>query len=312
MVLHGEHEGDRQTKRDAGRLAPAFALAALIALGAFLVGEQIGSSQPHPQQQTPKNASSSTQTKIPPDERIAEYTELLAWFTGLLAVVAAIEIGFLIVAAKTANATAHSTGALASAAALQARAAVAAEFSELLIVHIDLVQYPDALPGMPDIIIPPGGITMSESRVVLTIKNVGRTRSRIHELCVEWLIIDRAALDKNPDPPKEPIYTNKIGISHIFDSNQILPLKWSGETNSIIRLNPTQITAINNNDAWLWVYGFIKYSDFLRDMYDMGFAAHWEATAGATIGTTVIPVPRGFVLEGPPAYNYRRKNETET
>jgi fermentation-respiration switch protein FrsA (DUF1100 family) len=181
---------------------------------------------------------------------------------------------------------------------LQAKAAVAAELSEFIVVRTDLAPYPDAPPGHPDNIIAPGPLPRNELRVVITIKNIGRTRSRTSELCVEWRIIERESRDKNPDPPAEPIYENRIGMSHIFESDQILPLKWSGETNSVIRLTDSERTAINVNEAWLWVYETIRYSDFMRDEFDLGFVAHWEATAGATIGTTVIPVARGFVQEG--------------
>jgi hypothetical protein len=163
----------------------------------------------------------------------------------------------------------------ASAALLQAKAAVAAELSEFVVVRTDLAPYPDAPPGHPDNIIAPGPLPRNELRVVITIKNIERTRSRTSELSVEWRIIERESRDKNPDPPAEPIYENRIGMSHIFESDQILPLKWSGETNSVIRLTDSERTAINVNEAWLWVYETIRYSDFMRDEFDLGFVAHW-------------------------------------
>lgn len=226
-------------------------------------------------------------------DAITFFTFVLSIFTGALVVVSFIQIRFLIRADKTARIS-------ADAAFLQARAAVAAELSEFLIGKIDLVPYPDAPPGQSDVIVAPGPLQQSEMRVVVTVKNLGRTRSRMNELCVEWLVVDRTSPNINPDPPLAPAYNNRLGISHIFANDELMSLKWSGETNSIIYITDEQRRAINANAAWLWIYGSIRYSDFLKDEYEIGFAAHWEATAGATIGTTAILTARGFVMEGPP------------
>jgi hypothetical protein len=107
--------------------------------------------------------------------------------------------------------------------------------------------------------------------------------------------------------PLPPVYTNRVGSGLIFNADQNFPFKWSGGANSILRFSKKDVDAINNDDAWLWVYGVIRYEDFLNDEYDFGFVAHWEALPGVTVGATGIKVARGFVVEGPPPYNYRRK-----
>jgi len=197
--------------------------------------------------------------------------------------------------------------AAAQAATLQARVMLATQNSEVLVSAIQLVPYPDAPPGQPDPIIAPGPLATPEMRITLLVSNVGKSRSALRKMCVEWLVVPRTSADENPDPPTSPAYTNDVGIGHVLEPDRNESMKWSGEVNSVVRLTPDQLNAINTNDAWLWVYGKIDAADLLKDVYEMGFAGHWEAVAGGTIGTSVIPVARGFVLEGPPPYIYRRK-----
>jgi hypothetical protein len=275
------------------------------------------------------HASSSSQTEADQTEKdrrehaanergLTEYTGHLAIFTLLLVLIAGVQASLFVwqlwlmrEGVRDASDAAKAAQKAADATLLHARAAVAAEISELFVPQILLVIFPDQPPGVPDPIVSPGQIPphVNQMRVVLTVVNAGRTRARMRELCVEWQIIDRTHSDRNPDPVDEPVYTNKIGTSHIFDKDQTLPLKWSGVQNGVISLTQEQKTALNTNQAWLWVYGCIVYSDFLADEYDLGFVGHWEATPGATIGTPNLPVARGFVMEGPPAYIYRRKRE---
>ncbi len=245
---------------------------------------------------------------LPPDNSSWYFNLFLIAFTACLVVVGAIQCYIIFWTLKA-------TETAANAAALQARAAVGAELAELVIHRIDLVPFPDATPGQQDFAIAAGPLAPNEMRAVVHVTNSGRTRSRINQICVEWIVVERNSPTKNPDPPVVPVYQNQIGTSHIFGENQTIPLKWSGGTNSIIRLTTVQRTAINNNTAWLWVYGVIRYVDFLRETYDIGFCAHWEAVAGSTIsdfGPVSTNSPRGFVMEGPPPYIYRKKQKAIT
>jgi hypothetical protein len=72
----------------------ALALAALCALAGY--GAWVSPQQP-PYHQTAGNRAENRRYEIrsqAPDERIAFYTEVLAWFTGVLAVVSAVVQGF--------------------------------------------------------------------------------------------------------------------------------------------------------------------------------------------------------------------------
>ena len=157
---------------------------------------------------------------------------------------------------------------------------------------------------------PNGAIEQNRFRALVYFTNSGRSRSRMSELCVEWIVVPRPA-DRNADPPETPVYVNRVGTNHIFAADQTLAIKWMGGNNSLVSLTPEQRLAINSNAAWLWIYGSFVYADFMDETYDAGFVAHWEAIAGGTIGPAPLPNPRGIVLEGPPAYLYRNKRQRQ-
>jgi hypothetical protein len=210
---------------------------------------------------------------------------------------------------EPATAAAKAAKDTAAAALLQARAAIGADRSELIVSHISLVYFPESDRSNQNVPIPNGVIERNELRAIVHFTNSGRSRSRMTELCIEWAVVPRPA-NKNADPSEVPIYTNPVGANHIFAPDQTIPIKWLGGDNSIIRLLPDQRMAINSNTAWLWIYGSFVYADFMDEIYDAGFVAHWEAVAGGTIGPAPLPNPRGIVLEGPPAYIYRRNRAT--
>jgi hypothetical protein len=94
----------------------AFALAALFALASYGMWLSLHQS---PNQQTASHSEQRTRQNITPqtpEERIAFYTEVLAWFTGVLAVVSAVQGVFLYSADKTARLTAEAANKAATAA----------------------------------------------------------------------------------------------------------------------------------------------------------------------------------------------------
>jgi len=298
---------------------PEIVFGMLLAVAIFALGAAFwsspNSSAPIQQQSRAQTAEPSTKNK----EEISWWQDPIAVFTLGLVFIGVLQ-AFIFYrqmvlirrslgpAEKAANAAQDT----ATAALLQARAAVGAELSEIVFARFDLIWYPDAPPGQPDQIIPAGLIPRNEMRMLFHIKNSGRTRSRITELCAEWLLVDRTSPDRNPDPPEIPVYKNRNPMSHIFGIEEMIPLKWSAGSDHVIRLTEQQLRAINTNNTWLWIYGVCSYVDFMNDVYDVGFCAHWEPIADITLGATPLGVARGFVSEGPGTYIYRRKQENRS
>jgi ABC-type Fe3+ transport system permease subunit len=100
----------------------ACALAALIALASY--GLWLSTHQ-SPNQETASHSEQRARQDIgpqSPDERIAFYTEVLAWFTGILAIVSAVQGFFLYRADRTARTSADAAKLAAQAAQKSAEA----------------------------------------------------------------------------------------------------------------------------------------------------------------------------------------------
>jgi hypothetical protein len=204
---------------------------------------------------------------------------------------------------QTARTTAQAALKAAEAAQLHARASVASEIGEIKLVKIDLVHWPLKI-GQPERVITPG-LLFGSSLVSPIFINAGRTRCKVIEYCVEWKFIRRTEAGKNIDLIGAPKYTNISEGGIIFHPDQPLRVNWQFGKDFEVRLSQEEIKVIAANDAWLWVYGFVAYVDFMKEVHEFGFVAHWEAIAGATIPTASLE-PRGFVVEGPPQFMFER------
>jgi hypothetical protein len=233
-------------------------------------------------------------------EPLNAFTAALALFSLILSVVSIFQFYFVIRADDTARRAALASQTSANAALLHAKAVVAAEIGELAVVRLDLVEYPGSPTGADRVI--PGGPIPEYSRIAVTVHNMGRTRVMISRTSLEWTVIRRTSADRNPDPPAEPVYTRIVGRNYFVQGNQTIPFKW-GE--GAIKLEAEEREAIATNQAWLWVYGYFRVQDLLEEETDIGFVAHWEA-AHPSIVAPDTPT-RGFIVEGPPAYVYKRK-----
>ena len=63
-----------------------------------------------------------------------------------------------------------------------------------------------------------------------------------------------------------------------------------------IRLDQEEARTIGDFSAFLWVWGKIVYTDFMRDQYEVGFIARWTPN-------------EGFVRDPLANYEYKRKIE---
>jgi hypothetical protein len=196
----------------------------------------------------------------------------------------------------------------ADAAKLQARAAVASELAEIKLVQMDLVVSP-LLPGQSEVVIPPGPLP-SRALVSPIFLNAGRTRCRIVEFCIEWRVLSREAPGVNIDIVGDPEYRDIFRNDVIFYPDQPLRMTWRIGNNFEVNLTEEQVALIARNDAWLWVWGYVAYANFIQEVHEVGFAAHWEAVADATFPKSGHPAPRGMVIEGPPQFVFDRQRNT--
>jgi hypothetical protein len=97
----------------------------------------------------------------------------------------------------------------------------------------------------------------------------------------------------------------------IFQPNQNFRINWQHGSTFEIVLSDEERNLIAQNNAWLWVYGKLVYTNFIGEVHEMGFVAHWEATVGATLPNFGRTTARGMVIEGPPQFLFDRlKSDT--
>lgn len=181
----------------------------------------------------------------------------------------------------------------ADAALLQAKiiAASALDFA------FDLVQAPADATDLGSVTRVAPGRPPDVSYVVIELTNVGNNVVRLTQLDFDWAV--KGAL------PEDPIYHRGIpSLNFSLRPDQTFKHIFA---NARVALGDKH-RALLSDGASLWVFGFVTYEDFLRDVYDFGFAAFWEAGRPG-LGREL---PRGFVTMGaPPAYNYKTKRQPD-
>jgi hypothetical protein len=190
---------------------------------------------------------------------------------------------------KTASAALES----AQAANLQAKAMIASERA--------VIRFPDPLfrDRMKE---PPGnrmvaGSLSSFGEMELNVHNAGRTWAILEATEFNWFIATEL--------PATPFYdpTGPLGMNHLLKSEQSFALK---TPDTICVLNGGQLSRIKNGTDRLWFYGFLRYRDFMDDIYEIGFVGHWEEIGTHHIGFGPPLPPRGVVWEGPAQYIFLR------
>jgi hypothetical protein len=218
--------------------------------------------------------------------------------TWLLVIVGAFQVAlfwrqldFMRSGVEDATTAANAAKQSAEAAEIQARAMVAAESPRIAMISMDLK-------GMTDDanrkfgIIDATAYLPSQVKPIITFYNTGRTAADI----VEWSLTHRIL---KGDPPEIPVHDEIFTTNLIIEQAKPLPIEWG----RFIVLTEDTAAKIAQAKLTFWIYGFIVYKDFLGGLYEFGFIGNWNHNRRAHTN------PGGFVLEGPPAYNYLRKRK---
>jgi hypothetical protein len=213
---------------------------------------------------------------LPPDASTWWFNFFLVVFTGGLVAVGVAQC-FLIFGTLKATATA------ANAALRQANAMVALESPIPVIAEIKLVPYADrhVIDPLLDRL-PPGDIA-DFCRVLVRFMNIGRSPLKLADFSIEWLVA--------PSLPTNPVYNNvqRWALWLTEKSDQWL----RSDPYSEIALNTEQMAHISSETAFLWIYGRVRYVNFIREGTAVGFVARWNISSG-------------FEADENPAYVYER------
>lgn len=255
----------------------ALLLAVCVALSTALVVSVVAPFQPpqHEQQQSnPEQKAESKTAEHKPakslwerthEDAVAFYTFVLSCFTGLLVIVTATQIGFLIRADKTARMAAE-------AAILSAKAAIG---MELPIIRADRV------PGLINVAKPPspeapflGGVYVqgipNRYSVIQSIdlKNFGRTPAFPIKLVAGWKVVKVL--------PDEPDYFHSINSSATAIINP--DSEFTAAVRGVVELTPEQLETLHKQTAFIWLYISLHYRDFMNAPHEARFC--WRFTRG--------------------------------
>jgi hypothetical protein len=189
-----------------------------------------------------------------PANAIDRYTLLLAGFTGLLVLISVWQGYFLLRADKTARGAADAATKAAEAADLNARAAIGVELPRLELFRASwgsgVMSAVDKLQG--------GNLTV-------ILRNYGRTGAHIIEDCIT---ADIPEYDFMPDDPTYPVFgVEKAEIGKVIEPTEGHLIFGQGK----LTILPSQADSVLRGEKTLYVYGYVKYRDFLGDTWRSKF-----------------------------------------
>lgn len=169
--------------------------------------------------------------------------------------------------------------------ALQTRVAVAAQIPVVAWVEHKLVW--TSLFNEPSIDPVPPGIPPAGSRPVFVFRNVGPSTILTLYYAMKWEVRKELA--------SEPFFGAMHPASIVLKAGET----YAFTIDETVILTNEQRQNIQDKETYLWAYGFVIYNDFLDEAHQIGAAVRWDLT-------------KGFVPDGPQAYNYSKSEKTYT
>src|ERR1700730_4344734 len=258
----------------------------------------------NPQKQPPANRrnDNSIKNNDNADPRIVRWTFISAVSTALIFIATAVFAYFAYgqwdEMRKSGAQTERAIGAanrLADASNQQAKAIIASQSPIFGVVNIQLGRTVDKQNGPSRFEAITDNIPADNSKIFITIENVGAVSGVIKELCVDWRITDTL-------PGQPAMCEKKYGFNYAVKAGETHGF-YTAETNIVLTKSQREEMEIYRQT--LWVYGYISYQDLFGDLIDMGIIAQWEVAERTPAHIT------GFIPNGPPNYVYMRKRETQ-
>jgi hypothetical protein len=264
----------------------------LLAVAIFALGVGLWSSHQLPSnqqnatsEQTTENKGSAdspkTQSIWIPTDSVGLYTLVLAVFSGVLASVSIFQGIMLLRSDKTARIAAE-------AAKKSADAAINVELPILIMRFASL-----HCPTIPSI--PAKSPLPNSLNPIIQFENYGRSPAQMVACCLEWTVAKSAT-----DLPIAPQYKNVAPYSDsaVFLQNSRIPV----DAPCQIVLTDEQATAINECEAFLWIFGFLSYRDFVGQPHEARFCIKWNPDReGKTTGAF------GFVWDSETPAEYTKR-----
>lgn len=212
------------------------------------------------------------------------------WLAALITASATVFIAYFTFTLK------ESTNNLWEVTKTSADAAVGVEIPRLILMAIDMQQ----------LIVDPRK-ALSTSGLQIKIANHGKTEAVVIEECFEW----RVAETLPPTPVYEKLNILSVPLGSVIKADHEYVMHWP-RAGLIIGGGPItedQLTKVLRGESTLWVYGYIKFRDFLGKRRQFGFCAallllHAKFTDTNEIDRDTVLVVR-FDAGGPASYSYQ-------
>jgi len=187
----------------------------------------------------------------------------IMFFTGGTMLVGLFQLGVFLWQLRLLRKSVISTQLAATAADLNARAAVGIELPILRIIPTDLV----GTDRLIDDSSPYGGFvndgppTRYSAIGHIIVRNHGRTPAFPEEIAVGWMVANAL--------PEIPTYKKRSRMNHgaVVEPNKEFLL----DQHYGIELSNADVESAKSGNAWLWFFGIISYTDFLQSKRESRF-----------------------------------------
>jgi hypothetical protein len=191
---------------------------------------------------------------------------------------------------KDASHSANAASAAAQASSLSARAAIRIE---LPLINASLLGLFRAT-GPTDPYDPRGGFINAgypdqyASAGPFVFKNSGRSSAFLDLLQLGWMVV--------PDLPPQPLYQEMVPFEHL---SSIGPgEEFQAPYHLALELTPEQQKDLRDRRALLWIFGALRYRDFMGDTHEDRFCFHYEERRRGILN------PFAFYKDGRPPSAY--------
>jgi hypothetical protein len=217
-----------------------------------------------PSPQSPEEAARNAKErdeKASNERALTLYTGALALITlGLLAV-AAVQAGLFLWQLTLMKQSTADSAKLAEAAALQARAAIGIELPIIRAAPVSLLKLDEPMPenGPFGGAVNDGIPTRHSAAGYFKFRNMGRTPAYPEHFAIGWKVANVL--------PEPPLYIREAQLSHseVIVADGEKPYRPDPLDHIAIELSDAEVATLNNGTASLWLYGALKYSDFLEN-----------------------------------------------
>jgi len=185
------------------------------------------------------------------------------YFTGAAMLVALFQLGFFYWQLRLMRSSVRDTELAARAAELNAKAAIGIELPVLRVMLPDLATTAELIgTNEPYAGTVNDGPPEKYSAIGLfVIKNFGRTPAFPEEIGVGWSVASTL--------PEMPNYRHRSRLPHasVIKADE----EFMADVHYGIELSDAEVEAAASGTAWLWVYGYVSYTDFLQSRREARF-----------------------------------------